>query len=54
MINKELSCDRLECKPASIKAVYFISMNDLVFKNGEMRIKRKYGKFKRKIIKKVL
>jgi len=33
-----------------IKAIYWIKASDMVFKDGEMRMKRKYGKFERKIM----
>ena len=32
-----------------INAVFIIDAKDIVYKNGEMKIKRKYGKFKREI-----
>lgn len=34
----------------NISKVYLINANDCVFENGNVRIKRKYGNFKRKII----
>ena len=33
-----------------ISKVYLINASDCVFENGNVRIKRKYGKFKRKVI----
>ena len=38
-----------ECKPVSVKSVFFIKTSDIDKKTG--KIKRKYGKFKREIIK---
>lgn len=35
----------------SIKSIYVIKASDCSFKNNEFKVKRKYGKFKREIIK---
>lgn len=42
----------LKCNTSNnIKAVYFIGVNDVKVVNGELKIKRKYGKFKRVVTK---
>ena len=39
------------CPPSDeISKVYLINASDCVFENDNVRIKRKYGKFKRKVI----
>lgn len=41
-----------ECSAGVAKSMYIVDMNDLVFEgNTVVRIKRKYGKFKRAVIK---
>lgn len=35
----------------NIVAYYFIDEKDLKYENGKVRLKRKYGKYKREIIK---
>ena len=43
--------NRHSCHPSDeISKVYLINASDCVFDNGNFRIKRKYGKFKRKVI----
>ena len=38
------------CPPSDeISKVYLINASDCVFENGKFRIKRKYGKLKRKV-----
>lgn len=40
-------------KAGLIKSVYILNLSDIVIENGVMiRVKRKYGKFKRPILKK--
>ena len=43
----------LECErsPKINPNTYIIDSNDCVIENGELRIKRKYGKFKRPVYK---
>lgn len=39
------------CPPSDeISKVYLINASDCVFEDGNVRIKRKYGKLKRKVI----
>lgn len=35
---------------SAISKVYIIQMKDIVIENGVVRMKRKYGKFKREVI----
>ena len=41
-----------ECSTGGAKSMYIVDMNDLVFEGDTVvRIKRKYGKFKRAVVK---
>ena len=47
-MEKENICS---CHPSNeISKVYLINASDCVFENGNVRIKRKYGKLKRKVV----
>ena len=37
-------------KSDEISKIYLINASDCVFENGNVRLKRKYGKLKRKVI----
>lgn len=38
-----------KCNVGGIKSILLIDAKDIVYNNGEMRMKRKYGKFKREV-----
>ena len=49
--NKQMEKENIcSCHPSNeISKVYLINASDCVFENGNVRIKRKYGKLKRKV-----
>ena len=48
-MEKENTCN---CSSSDkIDKIYIINASDCVFENGNVRIKRKYGKFKRVVLK---
>lgn len=38
-----------ECNHGKISKIFLINAKDCVIKNGEFKMKRKYGKFKREV-----
>ncbi len=43
--------ENIECGNGGISAIYFMKSSDLKLVNGVLVKKRKYGKFKREIVK---
>jgi hypothetical protein len=48
-MQKKIIMSKCEKKLGNIKSIQIINQNDMLYEDGKLRMKRKYGKFKREV-----